>query len=864
MNAKARAFIDKCTEKNAIAWMAETGKQKFGADTITIKENQNEVGMLPAQTTPAPGLPKRVLPFALVGASGVLLHTLVLWIGVEVLGLHYGMASIVSIELATLSNYFLNRMWTWRDKQSEYSLINYHAVTALGALLQWVVMISLVEFTGMHYLLGSFSGVLIAFAWNFIANDRFTFGNQPHVAKRMAMYSLAFAMQILVALLWTQPWDAYVFQQSVRDFVLQGLTPYQVSLQEPAYIFQGYGDPGFAQWYAYPPLPFLAMLASYGPFLDAEPWLARVLIKLPFIVASLAMAHVAGKLVPKHQIRVETALLLNPLTIMIAAGWGQLEPLMMVFLLLSFLALRQGKYGWAGFAFGAAVLVKIFPFYLLPLFLLTIVRRAGWKSFAKFAVAGVAMVAAVATPFILTEPAGFWHAVFGMHFGRPPANFAPLALAYELLLFCFGGQGLTRAALAPILGGFGFLLMAAAIFGVAFASTKKPPSQSNLYTFSTITVLGALLAGKVLNEQYFIMALALLALAGLQARAPATKLFWSMSWIVSVAATVSSLHFIRFMPPDVAMAVFGKTTQQITNEFGQFLGTTESWLMPASHVLAAIVVLPVLWGMFRFVVPTIPRGQRTKIARTSVAAIGAMFLFSSMFLVSGVSPQTPAENASEQDAMYAYYRTDWFNPLVNPNEQTGTWTGINVTPLDGYYTVTAHKMHSDFETLQGLGVTGIIVQLHPEYLLAAEKAQSIAKSLGLQTAWSIDGNGSETPFSWSKLQETTSLTSGGKRAVFLEVGDISVWSRDDWQPVVLTPWGDINVWGGIASASMWGYGDWADVNVVPWNDFGRWGGVEPTKEEPNLPGSLLAKGANEPAPGAVSIDPKVRDQTQLD
>lgn len=791
----------------------------------------------------------RALPFALVGASGVLLHTLALWIEVEFFGFHYGFASLVSIEIATLSNYFLNRNWTWHDKDVPFSLVNYHAVTAVGALVQWLVMIFMVETFGTHYLVASFAGVITAFGWNFYANNKLTFGENPVLSRRIALYALALFIQILVALVWTQPWDSYVFQQSVRDFIQTGLTPYQVSSQQPQYIFQGYGEPGIAQWYAYPPLAFIAMLFSYGPFLNAEPWLARILIKVPFIISTLFMAYLAGKLVPKHQIKVETALLLNPLTIMIAAGWGQLEPMMLVFLLLMFLALKRDHYGMAGLAFGAAVLVKVFPLYLAPLLMITIVRRDGWKQFAKFFASASIIIAAVCLPFFIGDPSGFYHAVFGMHFGRPPANFAPLALLYQVLPRLF--DGLSQASLAPMLSVLGFFGLALSILLAAYVSTKKQPTQTSLYQFSSLTIVGALLFGKVLNEQYFLMITALLALQGLQAKRESTRLFWVTSWLVASAGIIGNLHFIRFMPPDIAMAIFGQTTQHITFEIARYFGTTEATLMPISRVLAGIIVLPLLWFMARYMAPMAKFSLRqTKGAKTYAAVIGATLLFSSTFLIPGITPQSTPEVDPGHESNYAYYRTNWSNPLVNPDEKNGNWEGINVKPLDGFYTVTSHKIQSDFETLAELGVAGIIIQLDPEYPLAAEKAESIAHSLGLQTAWSVKGDGNPQLLHW---QEQSTIKVGGKPAIFLEVDDILDWQNPEWQPIVLTPWGDVNVWGTSMAASMWGYAESAELNIMPWNDFGRWGGVEPTEQVPNLPLSTTLPPSSQHAAGAVLV-----------
>lgn len=785
-----------------------------------------------ASTRPA----NRILRFALVGASGVLLHTLILWLAVDGIGAHYGFASIISIEVATLSNYFLNRMWTWNDQnKAKWSLVNYHGITAIGALIQWVVMVALVESTGIHYLLGSFIGVLIAFAWNFTANDKLTFGNNPELARRVGIYTISGALHLLVAILWTQPWDAYVFQQSVRDFLLHGLTPYEVTVAQPAYIYQGLGEPGMASWYAYPPLAFLTMLGSYGPFLGAEPWLARLLIKLPLIASSLAMAYLAGKIAKKHQARVEAALLLNPLTILIAAGWGQLEPMMMVFLLLMFLALRKDRYGRAGAAFGAAVLVKIFPLYLAPLLMIAMLRRDGFKAFAKFTAFAAGVIGSISLPFFLHEPHGFYQAVLGMHMDRPPGHFSPTAYLYEALPFLFPGLAPHKTTLGEVLGGISFVVMVSLIIVIAFASLARAPTQRQLYKWSAWTAIGTLVAGKVLNEQYLILPLVLLAIQGLHRGAKYTQLFWAMAWTISIAAIIDSVHFIRFMPHDITESVFGMNSAELTHAFAEMLGTTTATLMPASRVLAALLTFPLLWMLLKELKKPLKLGLLILPEGASKAPVvaGIFVVISTLVVPTFAGTQALQDEPQVSEATYAYYRTDWYNPFVNPDEPAGNWEGIQEIPLDGFYTVTANKIRSDFEALQAGGINEVIIQLRPEFILPAERAYEVASELGMNTAWSIKGT--RTPvMDWEELSATTTIFVQEKQAIFLEVDDIGAWHQNEWQPVVLTDWGDINVWGTTVAASMHGYHAMPaqGLYVLPWNDFGRWGGVEPTKSAP--------------------------------
>ena len=62
------------------------------------------------------GLELRLIKFAIVGTSGVVVNLGLLYILVEWFGLYYMLAAVISIGSSVLSNYILNDKWTWRDR----------------------------------------------------------------------------------------------------------------------------------------------------------------------------------------------------------------------------------------------------------------------------------------------------------------------------------------------------------------------------------------------------------------------------------------------------------------------------------------------------------------------------------------------------------------------------------------------------------------------------------------------------------------------------------------------------------------------------------------------------------------------------
>ncbi len=153
--------------------------------------------------------PVRLLRFGVVGASGVLVNLGLLTLLVEVLRWHYLAAAALSIEASVLSNYLLNRSWTWADRHKTWwSLLSYHGVTAVGMLTQWLVLLLGVSLLQMHYLTASLGGIGAGTLWNYFANHHVTFA--PYTPDRLrrhlrvAMYAVVVLLQLAIAVLLTQ------------------------------------------------------------------------------------------------------------------------------------------------------------------------------------------------------------------------------------------------------------------------------------------------------------------------------------------------------------------------------------------------------------------------------------------------------------------------------------------------------------------------------------------------------------------------------------------------------------------------------------------------------------------------------------
>lgn len=129
----------------------------------------------------------RFIKFGIVGASGVVVNLAVLYVGQEYLfneiaqqTLRLNLSLALAIFIATISNFFWNRRWTWQDRKQHRTV---PVVVQFGqyALACWVgiaVQFGLTNLFALflHYMVANLIAVVIASLFNFVANDFWTFG----------------------------------------------------------------------------------------------------------------------------------------------------------------------------------------------------------------------------------------------------------------------------------------------------------------------------------------------------------------------------------------------------------------------------------------------------------------------------------------------------------------------------------------------------------------------------------------------------------------------------------------------------------------------------------------------------------------
>jgi dolichol-phosphate mannosyltransferase len=121
----------------------------------------------------------RFLRFCAVGGAGAILNLFVLYVLTE-LGVFYLLSGFIAIEAGLLSNFGLNRVWTFKDRGAKElrflltALYRDHAVRFVGILLNLMILWLLTSIFGLYYLLSQVVGIAVAMFWNYGGNQWWT------------------------------------------------------------------------------------------------------------------------------------------------------------------------------------------------------------------------------------------------------------------------------------------------------------------------------------------------------------------------------------------------------------------------------------------------------------------------------------------------------------------------------------------------------------------------------------------------------------------------------------------------------------------------------------------------------------------
>lgn len=119
----------------------------------------------------------KFVKFSVVGLSGVGVNSGLLYVFFQLLRVPLVAASAMSVEASIVSNFLLNTLWTFNDPSpSLHRFAKFNLVSLGGMLITVTTLQSLVSLVGMHYQVANLIGIALATLWNFGLNLLWTWG----------------------------------------------------------------------------------------------------------------------------------------------------------------------------------------------------------------------------------------------------------------------------------------------------------------------------------------------------------------------------------------------------------------------------------------------------------------------------------------------------------------------------------------------------------------------------------------------------------------------------------------------------------------------------------------------------------------
>jgi putative flippase GtrA len=124
-----------------------------------------------------PGNWMQLIRFGAVGASGFAVNIIVFAICVHLIGIDFRLASVFAYLVSVMSNFWLNRHWTFSAKADHPArqAIKFFAVSLVAYGFSYVILVSLVDSTGMEKVFAQAIAVLASMPLSFIGQKLWSF-----------------------------------------------------------------------------------------------------------------------------------------------------------------------------------------------------------------------------------------------------------------------------------------------------------------------------------------------------------------------------------------------------------------------------------------------------------------------------------------------------------------------------------------------------------------------------------------------------------------------------------------------------------------------------------------------------------------
>lgn len=146
----------------------ECGDSKLG--TSTIIDYMRHMISLSCRT----GEINKLMKYTIVGISGIVINTFVLFFCTDVLKIFYMISSAVAYEISILTNFIINDRWTFKAVDNKSSFLTralyFNYTMIIGAILGMLLLYVFTSMLSINYLVSNIMSIAIVFMWRYYAS----------------------------------------------------------------------------------------------------------------------------------------------------------------------------------------------------------------------------------------------------------------------------------------------------------------------------------------------------------------------------------------------------------------------------------------------------------------------------------------------------------------------------------------------------------------------------------------------------------------------------------------------------------------------------------------------------------------------
>jgi len=116
-----------------------------------------------------------VIKYLIVGGIAAIVDLLLLYLFMETYGLHYLVSNTLSFIVATTVNYYIGVVIMFKPKNAHREMTLVFMVSVGALMVSSLVMYVGISLMGLHYLIAKITSQIVGFIWNYLGRKRYIY-----------------------------------------------------------------------------------------------------------------------------------------------------------------------------------------------------------------------------------------------------------------------------------------------------------------------------------------------------------------------------------------------------------------------------------------------------------------------------------------------------------------------------------------------------------------------------------------------------------------------------------------------------------------------------------------------------------------